>query len=176
MRTSNQNWVLLVLRVKQMLFMGGLLLGIQGCTVEGGCEYYYSYGTNTYHCSDEVGQGIFGPPPDSEVCFWGDGNTFHQGSSCSSLGYNQPDGTGHYQYNSNQDPSPWGAYASSAGATTGTPCDYTTVWTGNPNDIQVSTQCQTACVYADAGNEQGRAAACSIVAQWGATSSCWICQ
>jgi len=161
------------------LFLLGFL-ALQGCTLEGACEYYYS-STNNYYCDDVSDPNLLGLSTASDVCFYGDGNTFHEGSSCNSIGYNMSSNVGDYQYNANKDPSPYGAYAyaSNGGSLTGggsaTPCNWNTVWTGNPADIQVSTECQTACVYADAGNQQGRNAACSIVAQWGATASCSIC-
>lgn len=165
-----------------LFFLG--LLTFQGCTLEGACEYYYTYSSTNYYCSDVSEPNLFGVSSASDVCFYGDGNTFHEGSSCNAIGYTMPSSVGDYQYNANGDPSPYGAYAyasngTSSGGTGGgssaTTCDPNTVWTGAPNDIQVSTQCQTACVYANAGSQQGKDAACAIIAQWGATSSCSVC-
>lgn len=164
-------------KLKLTLFFLGFIT-FQGCTLEGACEYYYS-STNNYYCDDVSDPNLLGISTASDVCFYGDGNTFHESSSCNSIGYNMPSNVGDYQYNANKDPSPYGAYAyASSGAGGGastTTCDPNTVWTGAPNDIQVSTQCQAACVYANAGNQQGKDATCSIVAQWGATASCSIC-
>jgi len=179
-KTLNMKWKRLL---KLSLILFGVI-GLQGCTVEGGCEYYYSFSTpSNYYCTDMSEDYLLVPPTDSEICFYGEGNTFHEGKSCSTLGYREASNVGDYQYNANKDPSPYGAYSSlgsSTGGGTGaggsaTPCDWNTVWTGDPNDVQVSTQCQAACVYADGGSEEGRAASCSIVAQWGATGSCSIC-
>jgi len=158
-----------------LLFLGFVTL--QGCTLEGGCEYYYS-STNNYYCDDVSDPNLLGLSTASDVCFYGDGNTFHESSSCNSIGYKMSSSVGDYQYNANKDPSPYGAYSyssNSSGGSSSTPCNWNTVWTGNPSDVQVSTQCQTACVYADGGSEQGRAASCAIVAQFGATASCSIC-
>ena len=44
--------------------------------------------------------------------------------------------------------------------------DCNNAWTGTSGDYQVISQCQAACVYAQAGQTQGKEAACSIVRQW----------
>ena len=44
--------------------------------------------------------------------------------------------------------------------------DCNNAWTGTGGDYQVISQCQAACVYAQAGHTQGKEAACSIVRQW----------
>ena len=53
--------------------------------------------------------------------------------------------------------------------------DCNSAWTGDPNDVQVSTECAAACSYASVGNTQGKDAACGIVAGYGATGSCTAC-
>gem|GEM_PF-6617503 len=173
---------LLMLKIFRFGAVCFTVVGIQACTLEGGCEYYYNYSTgNDYMCTDVSTNDIL-PPKDSDVCFYGDGNSFHESTSCSSLGYSTPNSYSSdiLYYNSNKDPSPYGSYGSgsfggSGGSTGGNVCNEATVWAGDPADVQVSTICQGACVYANAGHQQGLSSSCSIVASWGATSSCSVC-
>lgn len=62
---------------------------------------------------------------------------------------------------------------SSGGGTGTVSCN--TAWTGNAADVQVSSLCQTACVYMNAGNTTAKSTTCSVMsATYGAaaTSSC----
>jgi hypothetical protein len=45
-------------------------------------------------------------------------------------------------------------------------------WTGHPDDLQVSLQCETACLYQNAGVTAGVSASCQILNGWNATGSC----
>ena len=161
-----------------------------GCAVndKGACEYYSSSGSYTSAtCRDCEMEGtqLISEPDASSLCpsssssgvlktYW------HQDNSCSDIGYSIPDpnGYGSNTYNADEDPSPYGHFGSGAGGSGGGGgggIDCNSVWTGNPADIQVSTMCQTACVYSNAGSTEGVNATCSLVAGMGGTSSCTVC-
>ena len=168
-------------RVLNVSALVAMLIQLQGCTLEGACEYGYT-STGNYYCSNESDTNIF-PLSADDVCYWGDVSHLHENSSCSSIGYNLLYSSDTYRYNSAGDPSPYGYFGSGygggggggGGGGSGGSLNCDTVWTGSPSDIQVSSECQTACVYYNAGYQPGVDAACSIVAGWGATSSCTVC-
>lgn len=151
---------------------------------DGACEYRndYSHSNSTFGCTNEKSD-FFTPAKDN--CTLGDARSFHSNTSCSSIGYSQknPYSSSLYHYNDDLNQSPYGATSlkptnngSSGGSGTGgSQVNCNTVWTGSPTDLQVSTQCQAACSYQNIGHNDGKNAACSIVAGWGATSKCSVC-
>jgi len=177
------------MRKKLIVFFVGLMfLSLQGCSLDGACEYSYTFGSTNYYCDNVSDSGIL-PLSGTDICYLGHTNTFHEGSSCSSIGYDYPSDIGDYQYDANANASPYGAYAyaatgsyggygggSGGGSGGGATCDPNTTWTGAANDIQVSTVCQSACVYVGY-NQQGVDASCGILAGYGASAvaSCSAC-
>lgn len=164
----------------KLLLASVFLASISACGLfedDGACEYRYDFSSGkVFACSNEKSD-TFNPASDS--CTYGDARAFHEGRSCDSLGYSLSSGSGSYYYNNAKSQSPFGS--SSLGNTGGTgggggnTLNCNSVWTGSPSDVQVSTQCQTACSYHNIGNTQGKNAACSIVSNWGATASCRAC-
>jgi hypothetical protein len=167
-----------------LLILASTVLG--GCSesIEGACEYYYEYSSSSnYYCSDESADGstLFDEPSASDACFYGDGNSFHEDSSCDSIGYDYYQYSDTYSYNANKDPSPYGSFGGysggSSGGSSGSSYNCSTVWTGSPDDIQVSSFCDTACVYLNAGSQAAATSTCDILSGFGssATNSCSVC-
>ncbi len=67
-----------------------------------------------------------------------------------------------------------GSGGSGSGSSGNTDCY--SAWKGDPNDVQVSTECMTACYYASIGSSEAASATCDIVRQWNAVSECPTCR
>lgn len=131
-------------------------LGVS-CLPEGACEIkikvsnYYIYscreGNTEETCSSSTGAE----------------RVFHEGASCSSLGYAYSDGNGAYtaEADSYRTPGSRGAYKDDL--TTVVNC---TGYDGPSFDIQIDSQCQTAYAYACSGYQPGVDAACAIYEAW----------
>ncbi len=61
------------------------------------------------------------------------------------------------------------------GSTGGNNANCESAWIGSPDDVQVSTQCMTACVYRSANMQSEADQVCSIVDKFGATAECTAC-
>lgn len=64
---------------------------------------------------------------------------------------------------------------SNGSADDGDNIDCNNAWQGDQNDFQVAVQCETACVYAQAGQQQGVDASCNILDGFNARSQCSVC-
>ncbi len=64
---------------------------------------------------------------------------------------------------------------------TGNQCTLSSVWRGPDASIQITSQCQSACFYREAGNIEGVRATCDILSTWSghadfdAKGSCLAC-
>jgi len=67
--------------------------------------------------------------------------------------------------------------SSSSGSSTGSyDCNNLNSYWHGVNDIQVYSQCQTACVYYISGSQQGAKYCCDILAEMGAKDKCDVCK